>query len=329
MRQSTFFFVLSACAVTGTLLAAPANAYVRTRTATGCSPVFWAQSCIFMQPDSTLVDDMKPADIERIIPAAMASWTSRTGGGFLKLHYLPPAGPKKAVFDGIPVIKFRTNSWCHEDTDPNGTPVCYSPAATALTTLTYVSQPDDKTMDGKILDADIELNSVYHHFYDADQPAPRVTDGRPLVDLWNTLSHELGHVQGFDHTCRRNPDPLSACTTDDKGAPLPLCSEVEAHHLGSAALQQIYDTTMYPVSAAMEVSKRTPKADDIAGVVKTYPLSSDPMLCSMPMNLDEGGSNSTGGGCTAAPQRPVGGATWLLPLLLAAAYLRRLRRFWV
>lgn len=313
MRKSPFFFVVSACAMAGGWLAAPADAYVRTRTARGCNPVVWQQSCIFMQPDSAFVSDMKPADIERIIQASMASWTSQTGASFLQLRYLPPAGPKKADFDGIPVIKFRTDSWCHEDTDPNSTPVCYSPAATALTTLSYVSKPTDKTMDGLILDADIELNSVYHHFYDADQNAPPTTDGRPLVDLWNTLSHELGHVLGFDHTCRRNPDALSACTTDDKGAPLPLCSDVEAQHQSNPMLQQIYDTTMYPIAAPLEVRKRKPNSADIAGVVRTYPLSGDPMLCTNPATADASGS---GVGCAALPRRPATSGLWLLLLLL-------------
>ena len=63
--------------------------------------------------------------------------------------------------------------------------------------------------------------------------------------------------------------------------------------------------------------------NDIAAVVKTYPISSDPMLCSMPMNID--GSTSNSGGCATVPRTPGRTGIWLVPLLLAAAY-RRLRR---
>ena len=62
-------------------------------------------------------------------------------------------------------------------------------AAAAITTVTYINKPTDATADGRIIDADIELNAVNNYFYNADQAAPN-TGQRKATDLWNTLTHE-------------------------------------------------------------------------------------------------------------------------------------------
>lgn len=54
----------------------------------------------------------------------------------------------------------------------------------ALTTLF-------STADGEIFDADVEVNTAYYRFS---------TNGAPqTMDLQSVLTHELGHVLGFDH----------------------------------------------------------------------------------------------------------------------------------
>ena len=62
----------------------------------------------------------------------------------------------------------------------------YSGQAVGLTTVTYNSN------NGEIFDADIELNTADHDFTDSD------SDVR--IDLRNTLTHEVGHFLGLDHS---------------------------------------------------------------------------------------------------------------------------------
>ncbi len=70
-------------------------------------------------------------------------------------------------------------------------------ATIALTTTTY----DVKT--GEIMDADIEMNAASFVFTTVDGPACKAPDFRQdcvATDVQNTLTHELGHALGLDHT---------------------------------------------------------------------------------------------------------------------------------
>ncbi|WP_309243009.1 myxosortase-dependent metalloprotease, MXAN_2677/MXAN_2678 family [Hyalangium versicolor] len=66
----------------------------------------------------------------------------------------------------------------------------------AVTLTTY----DEKS--GIIYDSDIELNSVYFTFTTADSPpcGPLVTTNCVSTDVQNTMTHEIGHFVGLDHT---------------------------------------------------------------------------------------------------------------------------------
>lgn len=304
---------------------APAAAYVRSYTTQGCHPVYWAQSCVFITPDSDGVPEMNLTDVERVAQEAIDSWEKSTNGSsFLRLKYLAANGKREtAALDGLQVIKFRADTWCRPGDSADADPVCYDPAAAALTTVTYLNKPMDATTDGKIVDADIELNAVYNYFYDADtNPNPR-TDNRKPADLWNTLTHELGHLQGLEHTCRRGSfDSMPSCTRDNTGQPVISCTTVEQGKATNPDLAVIFNTTMYPTADPRETKKRIPKADDLAGVINTYPQINDPRICKMP-----DAAKSTATGCAAAPHKTGGtGALFGLLLLSAAALLRRRRK---
>src|SRR5207253_2066846 len=130
----------------------------------------------------------------------------------------------------------------------------------------------------EILDADIELNAVDNRFYNADNGIPAGNSGRTLADLRNTLTHELGHLQGLDHTCRiSDNDGTPACVVDNTGARAPLCH---------AASMAIADTTMFATAAPMETKKRLPKADDVQAVTDAYPIAQDPKICQQPTPQD-------------------------------------------
>lgn len=68
----------------------------------------------------------------------------------------------------------------------------------AITLTTY----DEKS--GIIYDSDIELNSVYFYFTTSDGPLvctpPSVTTNCVSTDVQNTMTHEIGHFVGLDHT---------------------------------------------------------------------------------------------------------------------------------
>jgi hypothetical protein len=255
---------------------------------------------------------MPLSDIERIASEAIAGWQDRTcPHSALELTYAAATGPREVGPDGIQVIKFRSETWCRPAEQPGEEPICYDPSAAALTTLTY------RTDDGSILDADIELNAVDNQFYDADSEPPPSGPRRPL-DLWNTLAHELGHLQGLDHTCRNGPaDGMPACTRDDQGDAVVQCSAVDNGRGQDQTLEAIFMTTMYPSTAPGEVHKRAPKEDDVRGVDAIYPKGKtpshgDPRVCSPPTPPGtatdatpvDGAGAATGSthGCSTSPQ---------------------------
>jgi hypothetical protein len=310
--------------------AAPATAYVRSVTAQGCHAVFWAQTCVYMTPDANGLPEMPISDVNRIGQEAMESWQTRTNpSSFLQLKFLPATIPRETdPTDGLTEIVFRSQTWCRPAETAGGQPTCYDPSAAALTTVTYINEPTDATQDGRIVDADIELNDVNNYFYDADtNPNPQPPAGRNPTDLWNTLTHEMGHVQGLDHTCRRGAfDVMPMCTVDDTGQPVIECTTVQAGMATDPTLETIYNTTMYPTASPEETKKRIPKADDLSAIINTYPLSADPRVC-----VEPSAATGASGGCSAAVRTTTAGAPWLFLAsgflgLLGLLHLRRSRR---
>ncbi len=98
---------------------------------------------------------------------------------------------------GIPLTD---DCWDAEDTQTCGNKYdCWEHqrAAIALTTTTYDPQ------SGRILDADIELNQPSFIFSTVDAPpciSPAYSTSCVAWDLQNTVTHEIGHMMGLDHT---------------------------------------------------------------------------------------------------------------------------------
>jgi MYXO-CTERM domain-containing protein len=221
--------------------------------------------------------------------------------------------------DGLQVLKFRTGQWCRPAMD-GAAQVCYDASATAITTVSYINKAGD-AKDGQIVDADIELNAVNNVFFNADKgPAP--ADPRNPADLWNTLTHEIGHMQGLDHTCRSAAESATGCTVDNAGAQRPLCSDVTRQRLTNSAYLSIYNTTMFAVADPAETRKRVPQSDDVKGITDSYPLSRDPKSCVLPGSMPTGGCTAA---ATGSPVPPWSG--WALALSAMAAALGLRRRF--
>ncbi len=293
--------------------ASPASAYVRSRTAKGVA-VAWPGSCAFVTPDSTGTPDLPNDTTFSVIMKSMSNWTNAVGGdAYLKLVYADPM-PLEAHLDGINTVKFRTDRWCHPN-DAQQKDVCYSSAAAGITTVFFVQDGSDHA--GTILDADIELNDLNFTFAVLPTTSqPR--QGTSLADLENTLTHELGHLQGLDHTCADAATPPQE--VDDTGNPPPSCDS-----LGSLPLQEqvkIKLATMYNFAMPGEISKRSPEADDVAGIANAYPPANDPGSCK-PVDLNAYKS----GGCSIAgnTRRSLAAIAVLLGALVALMLRRRLR----
>jgi len=303
--------VKRAIALALVLSSATASAFVRSRTAKGV-PVSWSGSCAFVTPDSGGTPDLDSDTVFSVIKQSMLNWTNAVGDqAYLKLVYSDPM-PLEAHLDGVNTVKFRTDRWCHPN-DAQQKDVCYSSAAAGITTVFFVQDGSDHA--GTILDADIELNDINFTF------AVLPTTGTPksgtsFADLENTLTHELGHLQGLDHTCKDSATPPQE--VDDSGNPPPDCNS-----LGSLPLDQqvkIKLATMYNFAQPGEISKRSPEADDVAGIASAYPPANDPGSCKA-TNLDDFKTS----GCSIAGRasRSLAAIAVLLGALVALVARRR------
>jgi hypothetical protein len=205
--------------------------------------------------------------------------------------------------------------WCHPN-DAQSQDVCYSSAAAGITTVFYVDRPGDKA-DGDILDADVELNNVdfTFDFVGPDGPTKMARSGTALADFENTLVHELGHLQGLDHTCKDAATPPQE--VDDTGNPPPDCDKLSQLPLADEV--KIQNATMFNSAGPAETKKRTPEADDIAGICDAYPIANAPATCSpADLNSYKQAGCALGGG--------PGGAGAIAVLCLLAIALGAARR---
>lgn len=232
-----------------------AHGYVRTRTSTG-HPMFWENTC---QRIVAYTGDppayTRPGDLLAAATAAATAWGPETIACSALSIAVSSHGEASAMIgnDGVNRITFRRQQWCPEPREPDE--ACYDEAAIALTTVSA------RTRDGAILDADVEINAVKYRW--ADMAAQPQTGAH---DLQNTLTHELGHFIGLDHTCL--PRGIGARGTDNNGIPVPDCS---------AASIEVRETTMYPSVFSGDLVRRTPEADDQLAVCEIY--AGDPRIC--------------------------------------------------
>jgi MYXO-CTERM domain-containing protein len=312
---------LAVAGLAALVAAASARAYVRSHSSKGNTPLAWHGNCAYLIEGSAYTPDVSSANAKAAIEASAATWNT-TGCSYFNLKFDPPEAGGSATMErpeGKNFIVFREDSWC----PPDPKEACYDTSATALTTVFYIDKPGDSS-DGQILDADVELNNVDFAFT-VDSTRPPNAGTRTVADIQNTVTHELGHLLGLDHTCYDGWNPCEttgrckaidiACTTEDDcipldntGARIPRCTDV--------LTSKVTDATMFNYAQAMDTSKRTLSQDDIDGVCGMYPLAQDPGTCS---RVDTSGST----GCAISTRSPTASG---LVLLLALGLLLTRRR---
>ena len=270
--------------------------YVRTGPTKAGHYLFWESGCVFITPDAGGTKEVAGDAEFQVIKDAIDTWNTGIASCSYMEIVLQPKQPLEVGRDNVNLIKFRDSSWCRPATkdDPAR---CHPSSAAGITTATYV---DDAASgrDGAIVDADIELNGVDFSIGLNGQ----TTGTEPcLSELRNTLTHELGHLLGLEHTCLAGGDPPRV---DDKGNAVPSCQN---------ATTDQQNATMYNFQECGEMKKETLEPDDIAGACGIYPKSEAPGTCA-PVGEDTGCCSAGGG-----PGGP------LLLMLLVTCFWRRRR----
>lgn len=219
------------------LLSTPASAFQQTMTCTtsglyACragevaKPVAWdtRRLTFLIQEDGS--DDFPQGPdgkldetLKQVILDSFEPWTAQDCAYldivFEGLTPLREIGYKGSEAANVNIVMF-TESWPYQGAED----------AYALTSVTF----DVKS--GKLADADIEFNGGDFTFTNVDDPAGT------LVDVRNTLTHEVGHFIGLDHS-----------------------TEV--------------DSTMFARAVEGELKKRSLQQDDIMGLCHIYPVDDD------------------------------------------------------
>ena len=277
------------------------NEFVRTGPTKAGKYLYWESGCVFVTIDDAGTKEIAGDQEFALIDASINTWNSTTAS----CSYLQVMSEgRKAVEvgkDNVNVIKFRDTSWCRPaiKDDPAR---CYADSAAGITTATYVDDASSPR-DGAIVDADIELNGVGFAISNAGQT---LGTAGCKSDLKNTLTHELGHLHGLEHTCVVPGDPARI---DDKGSAVPSCS--------ATSDPKITEATMYNFQDCGETKKQTLEPDDIAAICKIYPKASDPMSCA-PVG--------SAAGCCSAETRPAGPIALSLATLFLVARRRRSKK---
>jgi hypothetical protein len=245
------------------------------RTQRSRIPLWRDSGCVDFAVDAASI----AADAGRVIDTAFAAWTDATrtcGSVSFVTHREPNVA---AARDGVDTIVVRADRWCRPASA--GEPEqCYPPDVAAMTRLSFIDDPSDAD-DGRILEADMELNAVSFDLLLPGQSAPAGSTKTP-IDLQSVVTHEAGHVLGLAHDCGIDANDWP---TDHANRRVPACS-------GLAADSSVAAATMYYTIAPGDTRARTLEAGDVQGA------------CAMARGLEC--TRDVEGGCSAG-----GSPSWL------------------
>lgn len=223
----------------------------------------WAGSPMPIEIAPATPANLTAAEVTGAVTAAALAWDrSQNACTALAVRaQAAPNAPRGVGMDGRNVLAFVTDTWCNPAAlTPDGKTCLdrnYSRGALALTTVfAYVQS-------GRVLEADLEINAVHHQWAVSPQPG--------LHDIQNAVTHEIGHLLGFDHTCALAGEP--AGLADDKGRPRGSCDRATPEQL---------EATMFPSSTLGDTARRTLSPDDTRALCDVYPRADEEGGCAVP-----------------------------------------------
>jgi hypothetical protein len=252
---------LAAVLLAGVLTGAPAHAYVRSTTKVLTLTAWNDPNIPLLLYVGAPPDFLDRATVVKAIRGAAAAWSKPAVACtdlVLNVTEVEEAVADASI-DKVNRIGFRRDEWRKMPCD-SSKELCapYATAAIAITTVT------SSTKSGEILDADMEINAVNKKFVDIlTDTTPHL--GMDLHDLQNTVTHELGHLIGLDHTCWNSlPPDMKPIPKDNMGIESPSCA-------GNIS-QAIRDATMFAQAVPRETEKRSLEVDDMLAVCDIYPI---------------------------------------------------------
>ena len=179
-------------------------------------PIYWDVDSVVYRINEAGTSDVSFDEASAAIRRSFDTWNEVSCSG-LRLVYGGITGEDFVGFDSTSIqsnsniVMFVDSGWRHQGD------------ALGLTSVTY-----DLTT-GEIVDADIELNDQNFTFTTSDVP------GEVQIDIQNTVTHEAGHVVGFDHSSQQGGTMLAS-------APPGEISKRELHQDDIDGLCAVYPT---------------------------------------------------------------------------------------
>ncbi|MCP4601375.1 MAG: matrixin family metalloprotease [Proteobacteria bacterium] len=231
-RLSSHPYVLLSLIAVWALTSVPVSSYAwkAVKTDSG-TPTTWDENCFYYTIHQDGVPGLDFDEVSEEIRLSFEQWAD-VSCSYFKFEETAPASCPEVGFneDGgnMNLLVWQTDPVNWE----------WGSNVIAMTPASY----DLKT--GRILDADIEFNAISYSF--------NTTGEGYKVDVRNTVTHEIGHMMGLDHS-------------------------------------EVPESTMAATADTGETSKRKLHSDDIEGLCTLYPIEDDPGKCKEPicgLNLD-------------------------------------------
>ncbi len=193
-------------------------------------PVAWPGRCVGYHVNIDSFDAIESdVDLDALIDDAFAAW-SDVDGSYIELIRAGDTDENRAGYSpgctssgNANVVMLVSDGWPHQR------------SAVGITSVTY-----DPTT-GEVYDADIEINDEFFRIGAITNPIAQIR----TTDLLNTLTHEVGHFVGLDHT--------------------------RAETFVSDGGDTFEQATMFASTDPGETSKRSLHLDDMTGLRAIYP----------------------------------------------------------